>query len=242
MFKEIVKANNIATKHKNEAQLMLKHKAKVQAAEDKIMSNFEYIGEGYFLSKDPNDYLFYIESDLGNLLDSEAIEKFCPHQEPWKRKLFFLELEPGESKPPKGFDLDADLENNLGTLIFTCNVAKRCGNFKISNIIWAVIAYYSFGNCDWCYDYDNYQECDEYAVARIVYDNSEATIPIPLLKDPDSFKAKCNKKRPRPSHYDDGADDSLNETDKQFRLKSILLTLKSIEPDFMAIASAYLLP
>ncbi|MGB3513851.1 MAG: hypothetical protein WBA93_32520 [Microcoleaceae cyanobacterium] len=242
MFETLVKANNIAAKNKNEAQLMLKHKAKVQAAEDKIMSNFEYIGEGYFQSKDPNDYLFYTESDLGNLLDSEAIEKFCPHQELWKRKLFFLELE-NKFKQPESFDLDADQENILGTLILCCNIAKRCGNFKIANIIWSVVAYHSFGmcGCDWYHDYDDYQEfCDDYAVARIVYNGSEATIPIPLLKDPDSFKAKCNKKRPRPFSYNDGLDGSLKETDKQFRLKSILLNLNSTEPDFMAIAYAYL--
>ena len=243
MFETLVKANNIAAKHKHEAQLMLKHKAKVQAAEDKIMSNFQYIGERYFQSKDPNDYLFYTESDLGNFLDSKVDERFCPYNEPWKRKLFYLDLKldlKDESKSPESLD---SFQIDLETLILSCNITKRCGNFKIANIIWSVVAYHSFGvrNCDWYYDYDeDLFFCDDDAVARIVYNGSEAKIPIPLLKDPDSFKAKCNKKRPRPYSYNDSPDNSLTEADKRLRLKSILLTLSSIEPDFMAIAYAYL--
>ena len=236
----LVKANNIAANNKYEAQLMLQHKAKVQAAEDQIMSNFEYIGEGYFQSKDPNDYLFYTDDELMNLLktDSKVNEKFCPHQEPWKRKLFYLDV---KDEPESPEDLDS-FENDLETLIF-CNVAKRCGNFKIANIIWSVVAYHTFGvrGCDWYYDYDeNLFFCDDDAVARITYNGSEATIPIPLLKDPDSFKIKCNKKRPRPFRYNDSPDNNISEADKRFRLKSVLLTLSSIEPDFMAIAYAYL--
>ncbi len=206
-----------------------------------IYSSFKSIGDGYYLSKNPDDYLFYTH-DMINLLCQESMNNLIRESqyshtianETWKQNLW-NEFGTGwmsERETYSGLWID--------TVLNYCNLAKLSNDYSTSNKFWAIAAHHAFPSNN--YNFHYHMDFNEYfSLGLIVGKDYTVTIPIRLLKDPESFKRKCCYIGSRSDFsYEGSYPIETTKTQRAKNYKSYTSYLNSIK-DHKAIINAYLL-